>query len=161
MKTNKKDFKLGFTLLELLVVVLIIGILASIALPQYQRAMAKAELTRVISSVKPLAEAQERYFLTNGKYSNSFSDLDVDVPRINMSCSIHAFCVWCVSTKGLVYLQWVQNYSASPKGQVWCGSQKEKYDNVCKDLFPQALEITGEINAWFPQLNIHKGWRVK
>ena len=103
-KIKQNKFKKGFTLLELLVVVLIIGILAGIALPQYQKAVAKTELTRVISYVKPIAEAQERYFLTNGKYSNSFSDLDVDVPRINMSCSIYTFCVWCVSIKGLVYL---------------------------------------------------------
>ena len=166
MQTSKgkiinKKFTKGFTLLELLVVVIIIGILTAIALPQYQRATAKANLTSVISYVKPVAEAQERYFLTNGKYTNDSTLLDVDVPSVNISCRILNFGTWCISPKGLIYLQWVQNYSQSPKGQTWCASQNEKYDDVCKNLFPQAIEYTGEINAWFPQLNVHKGWRVK
>ena len=158
-----KNTSYGFTLLELLVVVLIIGILVSIALPQYQRATAKAELMSVISYVKPIAEAQERYFLANGKYTTNLSDLDVYVPRGKISCDFANFGIFCVSRpKGLIYLQWTQNYNNdSTKGQTWCGSQQEKYDNVCKDLFPEALENTRQINAWFPQLNTHKSWRVK
>ena len=43
MKVNKK----GFTLLEMLVVVLIIGILASVALPQYRRSVNKAKFAQI------------------------------------------------------------------------------------------------------------------
>lgn len=78
---NKK----GFTLIELLVVVLIIGILAAIALPQYQVAVKKATLSKYISIVKAIKDAQDRYFLVNGAFTGVLDDLDIEVP-IDDSC---------------------------------------------------------------------------
>ena len=78
----------AFTLIEILVVVLIIGILAAIALPQYQRAVAKAELSQIISVVKSIKEAQDIYFLTNNKYSMSLNNLDVVIKDEAVSCDI-------------------------------------------------------------------------
>lgn len=57
--------KKGFTLLELLVVVMIIGILSSIALPQYKKAVEKARVTEGLVVLKALADAQERYLQAN------------------------------------------------------------------------------------------------
>ncbi len=79
MKNRSTGRLSGFTLIELLVVVLIIGVLTAIALPQYQKAVAKARFTDVLIRIKALADAQERYFLANGEYSNDYLDLDVNV----------------------------------------------------------------------------------
>ena len=72
----------AFTLIELLVVVLIIGILAAIALPQYERAVVKARVGAMISFMASLSEAQEIYYLHNGTYTNDVSALDVEVPAM-------------------------------------------------------------------------------
>ena len=79
-KQNKnKNLKSGFTLLELLVVVLIIGILAAIALPQYKDVVAKAKFTQLLTATKALFEAQQRYILIHGTRSSDLSALDIDI----------------------------------------------------------------------------------
>ena len=70
----------AFTLIELLVVVLIIGILAAIAVPQYQKAVLKTKYHTLMNITKAVKDAQERYFLQNGEYAEHFSDLDITAP---------------------------------------------------------------------------------
>ncbi len=70
----------GFTLLELLVVVLIIGILASIALPQYRKVVIKSRVATMIPLMKSISTAEEAYYLANGEYTVNAADLTVDLP---------------------------------------------------------------------------------
>lgn len=72
MKNNQ-----AFTLIELLVVVLIIGILAGVALPQYQKAVWKSRAAQLFTSVRSLATAQEAYYMANGTYATSFEELSL------------------------------------------------------------------------------------
>ncbi len=56
----------AFTLIELLVVVLIIGILAAIALPQYQKAVEKSRLTEALHNIALIEECFDWYILQHG-----------------------------------------------------------------------------------------------
>lgn len=82
-KLHQKLYKKGFTLLELLVVVLIIGVLAGIALPQYRKSVEKAKLAEALLSFKTIKESVERYVLANGLVNGrpemSIEDIPLDI----------------------------------------------------------------------------------
>ncbi len=78
----------AFTLIELLVVVLIIGILAAVALPQYQKTVARTKIANVLIVGRDLRNASLRFFSENGSFPcegqatsyYDFSALDVTPP---------------------------------------------------------------------------------
>ena len=67
MLKNKK----GFTLIELMIVVAIIGILAAIAIPNFLNYQCKAKQSEAKSSLGSIRVAQEAYFAEYDKYSDN------------------------------------------------------------------------------------------
>ena len=78
--TFKHPANCGFTLLELLIVVLVIAVLVAVAVPLYKHAVLKSRFSTIMPVVKNVADAQEVYYLGNNYYAESMDLLDITPP---------------------------------------------------------------------------------
>lgn len=76
---NKRTNQKGFTLIELMIVVAIIGALSAIAVPAYKNYVAKSEVASAIATMKALLTPAELIYQENGKLAlnTSVSDLGI------------------------------------------------------------------------------------
>jgi type IV pilus assembly protein PilE len=63
----------GVTLVELLTVVVIVGILASIALPSYRSYLLRSQRTDATTALLRVQSAEEKYLVQNGKYTKELA----------------------------------------------------------------------------------------
>jgi type IV pilus assembly protein PilA len=71
---NIKNSK-GFTLVEIMIVVVIIGLLASMAIPAFQKVRTNSQDKAVLNNARQLSAASDQYYLENGVSTVTLSDL--------------------------------------------------------------------------------------
>jgi type IV pilus assembly protein PilE len=69
----------GITLMELMIVVVIIGILAAVAYPNYRDFAARAKRNEAKAALLQIATNQERFYLNNQQYTNDMTRLGFNV----------------------------------------------------------------------------------
>ena len=72
---NRKFSQQGLTLIELMIVIVVLGILVSLAYPGYQEFSARARRAEAISALLQVATNQERFYLNNQTYTTNLTNL--------------------------------------------------------------------------------------
>jgi len=152
--------KKAFTLIELLVVVLIIGILAAVALPQYQKAVVKARCTQAIITLKAITDAQERFALANDEYTDDLGDLDILVENddyFTYRCRRKRTCEAIPQKSGYPVFQFhMQRKLAEDAvdkylGKYWCqvNDKRASLEQICKMFGPEDTSMQPSTASWF------------
>lgn len=80
MNKKRQTKQKGFTLIELMIVVAVIGVLSAIAIPQYQKYVAKAEVAAALSTMTGVKTNVEAYTVEYGAFPSAALSAAIGVP---------------------------------------------------------------------------------
>ena len=99
--TNKRDYQRGFTLVELLVVITIIGVLIALLLPAVQSARESARRSSCLNNIRQLAVAALNYHSTNGRFATGLITIDADAGKFTGGTNLWVEMLPCLEESNL------------------------------------------------------------
>ena len=126
--------------MELLIVVLIIGILSAIALPQYQRSVLKSRFAALKPITEAIKVAQEAYYMEHGEYAEEMQDLQIQSNQTGEQDTHIVFSEeeghdYVQATSGILTNRYTRylDHSENFAGNIYCEapSADEKAKGVC------------------------------
>ncbi len=150
---KKNNF--GFTLIEVLAVVLMIGILTAVGLPQYRRSVQRAEAMEALVNLKSIFDSAKRYRAANSQSPLNLKGLDVQffdadstssTPTIGnynykfyndyiAACRVNGKGQSTFSDTYCLLMYYNRNISGSYyRDLLLCNTSSEKWSYVCESL---------------------------
>ncbi|TFH24655.1 MAG: type II secretion system protein [Myxococcales bacterium] len=81
-RTHRSRTERGFTLVELAIVIVIIGVLASFGVPRFRDAVERSKAGESINYLSAIRSSQETYASREGTYASDLSLLDITIPPL-------------------------------------------------------------------------------
>jgi len=75
---SSTQLRKGFTLVELAVVIVVIGVLAAFGVPRFKKAVERSKAGEAFNYLAAVRSAQERYHSQNGTYATDLTTLDIE-----------------------------------------------------------------------------------
>lgn len=103
MRLKKKGswiYGAGFTLLELVIVIIILGILATLGITQYTKMVEKGRSAEAKMVLGQIRSAEETYKLENGSYTGTIGNLAVEAPT---ACTSTHYFSYSISGGGAAF----------------------------------------------------------
>ena len=125
----------GFTLMEIMIVVAIVGILSAIAIPQYSKYVVKSKRTEATAMLMEIANKQVRYHADNNSYASKIGQLgygaDATVTAWANPTDTYSFSIDSSSTSSF-------SLKAAPK------NEQATQDTLCATLTYNSAGVKGE-----------------
>lgn len=147
----------GFTLVEIMMVVIIIGILAMLAIPRYEKYTLESKLSEVNVAVGEIKTGMEKYYNSHGqRYTNICTDKSLEYMQQALRIDLGAMkdfdiCIKTIDSTAPNYV----GYRVIAQLNTAYGLQNYKQDYIGRSVyfyFPKDLHADWQNDSWV------KGW---